>query len=158
MKKKLPEAAYSAGLLHNIGTLILIQSRFKDYAKAADEASSKSCNMLVLERDAFRVTHQEAGGYLISWWKLPFPIVEAALYHHNPLDPAVINKEIVAAVHLAQHYAWTLTKQPAVTKFYPETFNMLGIPVDTFEAAVNWKKLDIKIIKENTKRLFHEKM
>jgi hypothetical protein len=65
--------------------------------------------------------------------------VEAALYHHNPLDPAVINKEIVAAVHLAQHYAWTLTKQPAVTKFYPETFRMLGIPVDTFEAAVNWK-------------------
>lgn len=138
LNKKLPETAYSAGLLHNVGTLILIQSRFEDYAKAVDEASPKSRNMLELERDAFRVTHQEAGGYLISWWKLPFPIVEAALYHHNPLDPAVLNKEIVAAVHLAQHYAWKLTKQPVVTEFYPETFHMLGIPVDTFEAAVNW--------------------
>lgn len=38
--------------------------------------------MLELEREAFRVTHQEAGGYLVSWWKLPFPIVETALYHH----------------------------------------------------------------------------
>jgi HD-like signal output (HDOD) protein len=138
MNKKLPETASSAGLLHNIGTLILIQNRFQDYAKAADEASPKSCNMLDLEREAFRVTHQEAGGYLVSWWKLPFPIVEAALYHHRPLDPAVINKEIVAAVHLAQHYAWTLTKEPIVTEFFPETFNILGIPVETFEAAVNW--------------------
>ena len=138
MNKKLPETAYSAGLLHNIGTLILIHNRIEDYTKVFNKAKTKSLNMLDMEQAAFHVTHQEAGGYLISWWNLPFPIVESALYHHRPLDPNILNKEIVAAVHLAQHYAWILTKQPMVTEFYPETFDILGIPVTNFEAAVNW--------------------
>ena len=139
MNKKLPEAAYSAGLLHNIGALILLQNRIEDYGEIINKARTKSLNLLDLEREAFRVTHQEAGGYLVSWWKLPFPIAEAALYHHRPLDSCVLNKEIVSAVHLAQHYAWKLTKQPVVTEFYPEVFNILGIPINNFEAAVNWK-------------------
>lgn len=137
--KKLPETAYSAGLLHNIGTLILINNHLEDYAKVINNAQPKDLNLLEMEREVFRVTHQEAGGYLVSWWKLPFPIVEAALYHHNPLDPNVINKEIVAAVHLAQHYGWILTKQPVVTQLVEETFDILGIPKENFEAAINWK-------------------
>lgn len=139
LEKKLPESAYSAGLLHNIGSLILIQNRFEDYTKVLTTAQPKALDMLDLERTAFGVTHQEAGGYLISWWKLPFPIVEAALYHHRPLDPSVINREIVAAVHIAQHYAWILTRQPVVAEFYPQAFDILGLPRDSFEAAVNWK-------------------
>lgn len=139
LEKKLPESAYSAGLLHNIGSLILIQNHFEDYTKVLATARPKAIDMLDLEREAFHVTHQEAGGYLVSWWKLPFPIVEAALYHHRPFDPSVINREIVAAVHIAQHYAWILTKQPVVTEFYPRAFDVLGIPRDNFEAAVNWK-------------------
>jgi HD-like signal output (HDOD) protein len=95
-------------------------------------------NMLDAEQEAFRVTHQEAGGYLASFWKLPFPIVEAALYHHRPLDSGVSNTELLAAVHLAQHYAWQLTKQSAVTELYTETFDILNIDKDSFEAAVNW--------------------
>ncbi|HYE67533.1 MAG TPA: response regulator [Anaerovoracaceae bacterium] len=137
MEKNLPEAAYSAGLLHNIGGLILMQNRMDEYSKIMKKARTKSLNILDLEREAFRVTHQEAGGFLISWWKLPYPIVEAALYHHRPLDPCVINKEIVAAVHLAQHYAWKLTKQPVATEFFPQVFDILGITVNDFEEAVN---------------------
>lgn len=137
--KKLPETAYSAGLLHNVGTLILLQNRIEDYTKAVNKAQTKDLNMLEMEREAFHVTHHEAGGYLVSRWKLPFPIIESALYHHIPLDPRILNKEIVAAVHLAQHYAWMLTQQPVVTEFFPETFDILNIPVSGFEAAVNWK-------------------
>ena len=137
--KKLPETAYSAGLLHNIGTLILIRNRVEDYTKVVNKAQNKSMDILEIEQESFNVTHQETGGYLISWWKLPFPIVEAALYHHRPLDPCILNKEVVAAVHLAQHYAWKLTKQPVFTQFFPEVYDILGIPVSNFEAAVNWK-------------------
>ena len=140
LTKKIPEVAYSAGLLHNIGSLILIENRIEDYAQIVSTAKSKEYDLLELERDVFHVTHQEAGGYLVSWWELPFPIVEAALYHHRPLEPNVINKEIVCAVHLAQHYAWQLLKQPATTTFFPETFDVLGIQRTGFEAAVNWSK------------------
>ncbi len=137
--RKLSEDAYSAGLLHNIGTLILIYNRVEDYAGVMKQVNPQLCNLLDAEQAAFSVTHQEAGGYLASFWKLPFPIVEAALYHHRPFDSGVMNKELVYAVHLAQHYAWQLTKQPAVTEFYSDIFTILNISKDDFEAAVNWR-------------------
>ena len=138
MQKKLPEPAYSAGLLHNIGTLILMQQRLEDYTSMLQKSKVQQKNILNLEQEAFHVTHQEAGGYLVSWWDLPFPIVEAALFHHRPLDPHVFNLEIVCAVHLAQHYAWKLTKHPVSTEFFPQVFDILGITSSQFEAAVNW--------------------
>jgi len=137
LSKNLPETASSAGLLHNIGTLILIRNRIENYAKVVSDAQDKSRGILEMEEEVFHVTHQEAGGYLVSWWKLPFPIVEAALYHHRPLDPCILNKELVAAVHLAQHYAWKLTNQPVSTEFFPEVFEILNIPVSNFETSVN---------------------
>jgi HD-like signal output (HDOD) protein len=140
LKKKIPEAACSAGLLHNIGALILVQNYSGQYMKIISKARSKDCNLVDLERDAYRLTHQEAGGYLISWWELPYPIVEAALFHHRPFDPCVLNKEIVAAVHLAQHYAWMHLDQPAYTDFYPEVFEFLGIDPEAFEEAFKEKK------------------
>ncbi len=138
MNKKLTEAAYSAGLLHNIGILPLIKNNIEDYGALINKVRIKSLNLIDIETETYQINHQEAGGYLIDWWKLPFPIVEAALFHHRPLDSRIMNKEIVAAVHLAQHYAWKLTKQPVVTEFYPEVFDILGIPIKNFEAAVNW--------------------
>ena len=135
--RRLPEAAYCAGLLHNIGALVLIQNRFEDYVGMVNNDKNKSLDLLDMERDAFHVTHQEVGGYLVSWWELPFPIIESALFHHRPLDPGILNKEIVSAVHLAQHYARKLKNQQDAADFYPEVFDVLGIQVNKFEAAVD---------------------
>lgn len=142
LNKKVPDESYSAGLLHNIGSLILMHNRIADYAKINATASSKTKDLLELEKKMFHVTHQEAGAYLISWWELPFPIVEAALYHHHPMDANVMNLELVCAVHLAESYAWQLMRQPVTTKFYPEAFDFLNIEKDVLDAAINWKKWD----------------
>lgn len=134
--KKIPEAACSAGLLHNVGSLILVQNYDNQYLEIMKKAKSESLSLLELERESFRVTHQEAGGYLASWWGLPFPIVEAALFHHRPLDSSVINKELVACVHIAQHYAWLQMKEPINTEFHSEVFGMLNISKTEFEESV----------------------
>ncbi len=140
LKRKLPEAACSAGLLHNIGALILIQNYSDQYIEMINKARNEGMNLPEMERNAYRVSHQEAGGYLISWWELPFPIVEAALFHHRPLDPCVLNREIVAAVHLAQHYSWLQLDQPTVADFFPEVFDILGIDAAEFEEEFKAKK------------------
>lgn len=143
LNKKIPEAAYSAGLLHNIGTVVFIQNSFQKYVKCIEKAAEGSANILELESNEFRVTHQEAGGYLINWWELPHPIVESALFHHRPLDPNVINPEIVSCVHIAQHYAWKILREPILSEFFPQTFELLGISAEEFEKAVlstNWDR------------------
>lgn len=134
--KKLPEEAYSAGLLHNIGTLILIQNYFDRYVGIIRKTNQESLNLLELEQEVFHVSHQEVGGYLVRWWELPFPIVESALFHHKPLESCILNKEIVSAVHLAQHYAWLHMNRPVFTGFFPEVFDILNVPQKEFEEGI----------------------
>ncbi len=136
LKKKMPETAYSAGLLHNIGLLVLIQNYLDRYAKLIRNSWRSSVSILGLEKEEFGVTHQEVGGYLAVWWGLPFPITEVSLYHHSPFDPSVINTELVSCVHIAQHYAWILLGEPVVAEFFPKTFEQIGVDTREFEAIV----------------------
>lgn len=129
LKKKLPETSLSAGLLHNVGVLAMKHELIDKF-----NSEDKNCdNLLNLENNEFGVTHQEVGGYLLSWWELPFPIVEAALFHHRPFDDAIVNKELVLAVHIAQNYACEIINKQRITPFYPETFKALNIEQNKFE-------------------------
>ena len=85
MHKKLPEMSLSAGLLHNIGFFASAQFfRINDIALMNPKDSEPvDKNLFDLEREFMGVTHQEIGAYLLGWWDLPFPIVEAALFHHH---------------------------------------------------------------------------
>lgn len=132
LKKKLPETSLSAGLLHNVGFLAMKHELVNQY----NSEDKNSNNLLCLEKNEFGFTHQEVGGYLLSWWELPFPIVEAALFHHCPLDDAIVNKELVLAVHIAQKYAWEMVKEEIKTPFYPETFKALNIEQKEFEKKI----------------------
>lgn len=143
LKKKLPETCFSAGLLHNIGILAM-NCEFNSKCISTHENCE---NLLDLEKSEYGATHQEVGGYLLSWWELPFPIVEAALFHHRPFDDAIVNKELVLCVHIAQKYAWEIMNEPIITPFYPETFTVLKIEQYDFE-----KRLKEFLEQEITKR------
>lgn len=103
--KKIPNVFASAGLLHNIGMVILISHFTKVYAEILASGATSLAEQTELEKKLIGVTHQELGGYLLNWWELPLPIVEAALYHNTPLDEGVINRELVCCVHLASTIA-----------------------------------------------------
>lgn len=141
LNKKLPHSATTAGLLHNIGIMLLLKYYGPRYLTCKDSANMDHCNLIDLEKNEFDVTHQELGGYLIEWWELPYPMVEVALFHHNPFHPNIIDKELVACVHLAQYYADKVLKHPSLTEFYPQVFNEIGINEAEFNskfASVKW--------------------
>ena len=105
-KKKMPNIFASAGLLHNIGMVVLISHFGELYSKILELGIENINNFMELESSMLGITHQELGGYLLNWWELPLPIVEAALYHHTPLDSRVINRELLCIVHIANANAW----------------------------------------------------
>lgn len=77
------------------------------------------------------------GGYLLNWWEIPLPIVEAATYHHDPLNPNVINKELVSVVHVANYYSWDLTHERIFQEHLDEeVFEFLGIQKADVEALI----------------------
>lgn len=133
LNRKTPETAMTAGLLSNVGIIFLIHSFKEKYMEIFDRINETGENITEIENKAFGTNHQEIGGYLLRWWDIPLPVVEAALYHHNPLDENIINKEIVLVVHIAEKYAWDLLEERYFGNFTEKVFEELGIDKVKFE-------------------------
>ncbi|RJX36104.1 MAG: HDOD domain-containing protein [Desulfurivibrio sp.] len=94
------QTAYTAGLLHDIGKIVLDQyvaaSRPMFYCSQRDGVA----DLISIEREAFATDHQKIGEELAIIWNLPENLGEAASLHHYP-ERAVINPELVHAVYIA---------------------------------------------------------
>lgn len=104
--RAIPNIFASSGLLHNIGMVVLFSQQKSDISEVKGKSIQDKLDILLEEQKRMNLTHQELGGYLLNWWEMPLPIIEAALYHHEPMDDRIINRELVCAVHLASVNAW----------------------------------------------------
>ena len=101
--------AFTAGMLHDVGRMVLA-ANFPDECNAAtDLAASKSISRLEAEREIFGSTHAEAGGYLLGLWGLPVPVVEAIALHHTPSESFSRTFTALTAVHVADVLAEALS-------------------------------------------------
>lgn len=96
--------AYIAGLLHDIGKLILADSLPKEYARALEIARVKSAALTDAESETIGLTHAEIGAYLLGLWAFPDPVVEAAAYHHCPSACPAADFSPLIAVHVADAF------------------------------------------------------
>ena len=94
------DRAFVAGLLHDMGKLV-VASFFPDkFAAALELARKKNCSLVEAERQTYQSDHGEIGGYLAEWWALPPFIVNAIHAHHHPLSAAA-DEDIIAAALVA---------------------------------------------------------
>ncbi len=130
LHKQPPEATMFAGLMHNIGLILLLKNLQN---KGTDTIPDKTEIEYLLELDDYMLNHQEASGHFLEAWDLPFPMYEAALFHHKPTDPGIVNRELVSAVHIAQHYAWKTLGAKNLTPIAEEVFDQLEVSQADFE-------------------------
>lgn len=133
LNKKIPETEMNAGLLSNIGMAFMIYHFRNEYKEVTDEVKIQGTNIIELENKCFGTNHQEIGGYLLKCWDIPLPIVEVALYHHDPFNEHIINKQIVFATHIAEKYSWDILKEHFGMHFYENVFCELGVDKEEFE-------------------------
>ncbi|PWU09808.1 MAG: hypothetical protein C5B51_05590 [Terriglobia bacterium] len=76
------DRAYTAGLLHNIGSLGLFVAHPRSYGDLMEQADA--LNLLEREREAFGIDHCEAGAWLAQSWELPEEVQRAVKTHHDP--------------------------------------------------------------------------
>jgi HD-like signal output (HDOD) protein/CheY-like chemotaxis protein len=96
-----PDQACTAGLLHDIGILVLVARAPDRYQKVLDVAISEHRPALDVEVELLGANHAEVGAYLLDLWGLPPQLVEAVSCHHNP---AIITHDsfcAATAVHAA---------------------------------------------------------
>ena len=78
------EAAFSAGLLHDIGVLMLLSTHPEAYVPVLEASRERDCPLAAAERDALGFDHAEAGAALAARWQLPDEIARAVAQHHAP--------------------------------------------------------------------------
>jgi putative nucleotidyltransferase with HDIG domain len=94
-----PELAFTAGLLHDIGELLLASSFSSQYVEVLAYRKHHDCFLVEAERAILGIDHAEVGGLLAETWRFPPAIREAIAYHHEPAETSV--DSLANLIHVA---------------------------------------------------------
>ncbi len=95
------EEAFTAGLLHDMGKILLGTFVEIDDEPIKDLVNSEGLSFNQAERRILGIDHAEAAAELLQYWKLPESVVAAARWHHNPEGAPKKNRNIVDLIHVA---------------------------------------------------------
>jgi putative nucleotidyltransferase with HDIG domain len=91
--------AFIAGLLHDIGRLVLASSFPEEYARVIDDCERHDATLAEAELRVLGVDHQRTGQMLAEAWKFPLVIQSAIGQHHAPAGADLCN--VPGLVHAA---------------------------------------------------------
>ncbi|HWP95787.1 MAG TPA: HDOD domain-containing protein [Syntrophomonadaceae bacterium] len=94
------DLAYTAGLLHDIGKVILNRYMKDAYHEVVDLVSNQEMPFMQAEEQVLGCNHALIGARVAEKWSLPPQLVEAIQLHHYP-DLAQANEKLTAIVHMA---------------------------------------------------------
>jgi HD-like signal output (HDOD) protein len=105
---KISDQCFLAGLLHDLGYLILAAGLPEQYTHALKTARDSNRPVWEVEQAELSATHAEVGAYLLGLWGLPTPVIEAVALHHRPEAAIFAGFSPVIAVHVADVFAHSL--------------------------------------------------
>jgi HD-like signal output (HDOD) protein len=98
-------AMFMAGLLHDVGKLVLAANLPQQYEEALQRMQTEGLADWQAEQAVFGTSHAEVGAYLLGLWGLPEPIVEALAFHHSPSACTDRSLSPLTTVHVANGLA-----------------------------------------------------
>ena len=126
------DAAYTAGLLHDIGRFAMLSCWPSKYPQLL--AACEPGELMMRERELTGVTHTEAGGFLLQHWGLPLELAAVAREHHSPSlegHPRLV--ELVSCgCHLADAVGFAVTVKMPDEKASAETLSGLVTDEESF--------------------------
>jgi HD-like signal output (HDOD) protein len=99
------EECFLAGLLHDVGQLVLAVGLHEEYSEVILRAKNQNIPVYELEEEFFGATHADVGAYLLALWGLPNPIIEAVALHHHPATSVSAVFSPTIAIHAADVFA-----------------------------------------------------
>ncbi|MDR3584992.1 MAG: HDOD domain-containing protein [Desulfosporosinus sp.] len=137
--RKLPyvEVAFTAGLLHDIGKLIIsiYVREVGDYL--LKKATESRLSYVELEGKVIGFDHAKVGGFLAESWNLPDELVAAISFHHSPSN-AQNHEQLTSVIHVANGLAGLLG---------------IGGGVDSLYNPIERKALDLLTLQESDLKL-----
>ena len=149
----LPEKddAFSAGMLHDIGKLLLDVYFRKDYAHVLSTARLNQrpvygSRFVAVEQSCLQTDHAAMGALLAERWTMPVPIVQTIRYHHT-VEAAEQCQALVAVVALANELVHAHQDQAGVwdaAQIDPALLEVLRLSVEDVERLHHQAKPEIE--------------
>jgi len=148
MNADLVNYSLMAGLLHDLGKLVLA-TNFKDtYQKVLVESRNSDQKLWELEYATFGTSHAEIGAYLMGLWNLENPIIEAIAFHHCPSKSAASQLGLLTIVHVANaldHEEESPEDQQPELQYDNEYLDRLGVS----DRIPEWRRICIEYAERN---------
>ncbi|NOX32492.1 MAG: HDOD domain-containing protein [Deltaproteobacteria bacterium] len=124
------KSAYSAGLLHDIGKVVLDQY-IADYSPLFfRKLNQENENFISSEKKLLGITHSEAGAFLAKKWKFSDALCEVIQLHHTP-EKAKENKDLAYIIYLSdllmEKFNAGLSIEKNQTKSFETALGHLGL-------------------------------
>lgn len=95
-----PEEAFCAGLLHDIGKVVMEQYLHEEFHQALDYALLNRFPIFEAENSQLGYSHTDIAEWLTESWSLPAEIRLSLIHHHNPAG-SIQSQDIITLIHLA---------------------------------------------------------
>jgi putative nucleotidyltransferase with HDIG domain len=142
------EEAYIAGLLHDIGLILLDQTLRRHFHKVIDGLSEEIPTHIV-ENRILAFDHAILGGFVARKWNFPDSVAAAITFHHQPWCYTGPHKDLVHVVAVANYLCsrtgLTSLGVHNVTPPPDEVYSGLGL--DQVTLAIIWDELDTALEK-----------
>ncbi len=110
-----PEEAFLAGLVHDLGKLVLELILPRSYARVLALAERRQSDSAPIERAVLGLDHHAAGRRIAEHWRLPESLQEVMWFHSQPLAslPETPNRQLISLVSLGKsicrnlHLGWS---------------------------------------------------
>lgn len=128
--------AYTTGLLHSIGKLVITSHKTMDYADVFRIVEARSISISQAERELWGVTSSEVGAALLRKWKFRDEIVNPIEYQSSPAQAPAFRKQ-ACMLHLS---IWTVAslglnygKDAWAIEASPYAMHHIGIPEERMQ-------------------------
>lgn len=129
-RASLQSKAFTAGLLHDLGKLVLAVNLPVPFGQAVRIARNHQVALWKIERDLLGASHGEIGAALLGIWGLPDDIVEAVAWHHEPTrgsNPELCPLTVVHAANVLAHETRKDSQGLPAPEFDLEYLNGFGL-------------------------------
>lgn len=140
---RLSGEAFVAGLMHDIGILILIQFFKDDFKKIIEFKNRNGTSWVDAENNVINCTHCEIGAWLAEKWQLPENLCNSILNHHNEFHyfEPLINKQAIPE---------PLTVMVSLAEWFSEKVNLKTWANENITSPLFFRDEMINLITENT--------
>lgn len=146
-----PERYFTAGLLHDIGRLVLFARQPEKSNAIFQLYHQKRLLLREAEQAVLGFDHAEIGAELLLEWNYPASLVDAVRYHHKPMVPGPFQME-ACTIHLADHLVIGMEQgcggESRIPPLEMKAWDRLNIALDLLPPVINSVDEQMTVIEE----------